>query len=266
MHTSSSSASEQTTTPSVASSTSASSSTSPNGSISVVFPAYQEEEYLPAAVEDVVVGLRNRGVNFEVIVVENGSRDRTREVADELAARFPEVVSLSSPEPDYGRALRLGLMTAQFDFVVNFDVDLYDLSFAERAIAKAQAEGLAVVVGSKRGKDAQDERPLPRKVVTASFTAILRYGFGLKVSDTHGMKVMRRDLVVDLARDCKFGTDLFDTELILRAERAGLKTGEIGVRVEEKRAARTPILNRIVRSLRGLVRLKVALLREGRPK
>jgi glycosyltransferase AglD len=86
----------------------------------------------------------------------------------------------------------------------------------------------------------------------------------LKVSDTHGMKVMRRDDVVEIARHCQFGTDLFDTELILRAERAGLNTGEIGVKVEEKREARTPIANRILRSLRGLVRLKVALLKEAR--
>jgi glycosyltransferase AglD len=233
-------------------------------SVSVVFPAYQEEEYLPSAVTDVVTGLRARGRVFEVIVVENGSKDRTRAVADELAIRFPEVVSMSSPEPDYGKALRAGLLVARNDFIVNFDVDLYDLAFADLAIAKAETEGLAVVVGSKRGKGAEDNRSFLRKLVTATFTGILRLGFGLKVSDTHGMKVMNRAAVVELAKTCKFGTDLFDTELILRAERAGLLTGEIGVKVEEKREARTPILPRVIRSLRGLVRLKLALRREFR--
>ncbi len=231
-------------------------------SLSVVFPAYQEEEYLPSAVNDVVNGLRAAGAEFEVIVVENGSRDRTKEVADELAAQFPEVISMSHHEPDYGKALRAGLMRATKSFVVNFDVDLYDLSFAELAIAKAEKERLAIVVGSKRGAEANDTRPALRKLVTFTFSTILKVGFGLRVSDTHGMKVLRRAQVVPIAQRCEFGTDLFDTELVLRTERAGLRTGEIGVTVEEKRDARTPIVSRIVRSLKGLARLRIALWRE----
>ncbi len=231
-------------------------------SLSVVFPAYQEEDYLPSAVTDVVNGLRASHADFEVIVVENGSRDRTRDVADELAARYPEVISMSHHEPDYGKALRAGLMRASKEFVVNFDVDLYDLSFAERAIVKAEDQRLAIVVGSKRGAGANDERPLLRKVVTFTFSSLLKVGFGLRVSDTHGMKVLRRDVVVPIAEKCLFGTDLFDTELVLRVERSGLNTGEIGVTVEEKRDARTPIVSRITRSLKGLVRLRVALWRE----
>ncbi len=231
-------------------------------SLSVVFPAYQEEDYLPSAVTDVVTGLRAAKADFEVIVVENGSRDRTREVADELAAMYPEVISMSHHEPDYGKALRAGLMRASKEFVVNFDVDLYDLTFAERAIAKAEDQRLAIVVGSKRGPGANDERPFIRKVVTFTFSSLLKVGFGLRVSDTHGMKVLRREAIVPIAQKCLFGTDLFDTELVLRVERSGLKTGEIGVTVEEKRDARTPIVSRITRSLKGLARLRVALWRE----
>ncbi len=231
-------------------------------SLSVVFPAYQEEDYLPSAVTDVVTGLRQVGADFEVIVVENGSRDRTKAVADELAAMFPEVISMSHHEPDYGKALRAGLMRASKTFVVNFDVDLYDLPFAELAIAKAEKERLAIVVGSKRGAEANDTRPFIRKLVTFTFSSILKVGFGLQVSDTHGMKVLRRAQVVPIAQRCEFGTDLFDTELVLRTERAGLRTGELGVTIEEKRDARTPIVSRIVRSLKGLARLRVALWRE----
>ena len=60
----------------------------------------------------------------------------------------------------------------------------------------------------------------------------------------------------------RFGTDLFDTELILRAERAGLPTTEIPVRVEETRPSRSPIVRRVVRSLVGLARLRVVLWRD----
>ena len=237
----------------------------PGESLSIVFPAYQEEQYLASAVTDVVNGLRQSGVQFEVVVVENGSRDATMAVAADLAQRFDEVRALSTGVADYGKALRAGLLTATGTYVVNFDVDLYDLAFAERAIAvMAKPGGASIVVGSKRGDDASDQRHWTRKVVTAVFSGLLRHGFGLKVSDTHGMKVMRRVDVVPLVEQCLFGTDLFDTELVLRVERAGMRTDEVGITVEETRPARTPIVSRIWRSLRGLARLRMALWSEAR--
>ena len=124
--------------------------------------------------------------------------------------------------------------------------------------------GASIVVASKRGEGSNDTRHWTRKVVTGVFSTLLRVGFGLRVSDTHGMKAMRRDDVVDIARDCVFGTDLFDTELILRAERSGLRTAEIGVTIAEMRPARTPIAGRIVRSVAGLGRLWLTLRAEAK--
>lgn len=237
----------------------------PGESLSVIFPAYQEEEYLASATGDVVAGLRQRQLTFEVIIVENGSRDATLAVAEELGRTYPEVRALSTGVADYGKALRAGLLAATGTYVVNFDVDLYDLAFVERAIAVMSVPGgPSIVVGSKRSAESRDERHWTRKVVTAVFSGLLHYGFGLKVSDTHGMKVLRRADVVPLAEQCLFGTDLFDTELVLRTERAGMRTDEVGVTVEETRPARTPIFGRIARSVRGLAKLRVALWREAR--
>jgi len=87
-------------------------------------------------------------------------------------------------------------------------------------------------------------------------------GFGLTVSDTHGMKGMQRATVEPIVRRCKNGTDLFDTELVLRADRAGLAVAEVPVTVEERRPARTPIASRIARTMLGLVRLRIQLWRE----
>lgn len=234
-------------------------------SVSVVFPAYQEEAFLEHAVRAVVDGLRARGRSFEVLVVENGSRDQTRVVADRLAAELPEVFSRSIPEANYGLALKDGLLAASKELVVNFDVDLFSLEFLDEATARISAPGGPdLIVASKRGEGADDRRHWTRKVVTGVFSTLLRQGFGLKVSDTHGMKAMRRQPAQRYAASCLFGTDLFDTELILRLERAGFVTSEIGVRIEETRPARTPILSRIVRSVRGLGTLWLALRREGK--
>jgi len=91
------------------------------------------------------------------------------------------------------------------------------------------------------------------------FATLLRVLFGVRVSDTHGMKVMRRLDVEPFARASTFGRDLFDTELIVRVERAGLPTAEIPVAVRELRPARTSIVRRVPRTLAGLARLAFAL-------
>jgi glycosyltransferase involved in cell wall biosynthesis len=226
-------------------------------------PAHDEEAFLGPTVREVTAGLRGRGRDFEVLVVENGSRDGTAALARDLAGEFPELRILSSPQADYGAALRQGLLTAEGEFVVIFDVDYFDLGFLDRALARmGESDQPAIVVGSKRAPGANDIRPWPRRLVTSGFSMVLRYGFGLRVSDTHGMKLLRRRVVTELAESCRFRTDLFDTELVLRTERAGLRAVEIPVDVEERRPSRSSIASRIPRTLTGLARLRLALWRE----
>ena len=235
--------------------------------ISVVMPAHDEEAFLAAAVGEVVEGLRGLGDAFEIVVVENGSTDSTAAVATKLAEEYPEVRSLSLEHADYGNALRQGFLVAEGRAVAIFDVDYYDLGFLAHALEVLdKPDGPSIVVGSKRGVGAVDGRAWSRQFVTWVFSTVLHAGFGLKVSDTHGMKVLRRDDVVALVQGSRFGTDLFDTELVIRAERAGMRVAELPVVVEETRPSRTSIARRIPRSIVGLARLRLVLWREGRPK
>ena len=231
--------------------------------LTVVMPAFNEAEILETSVKTVVEGLRARPDLFEVVVVENGSTDGTGAIADSLATSFPEVRAEHRADADYGRTLRAGLLCARGDAVVNFDTDFFDLDFLDAAVARVRdPEGPAIVVGSKRGEGATDSRAPIRKLATAVFSTLLRIAFGLHVSDTHGIKAMRRAAVEPYARACNSGQDLFDTELILRVERAGLRTAEIPVGVEELRPARTSIAKRVPRTLLGLVKLRIALFRD----
>ena len=148
---------------------------------------------------------------------------------------------------------------------MNFDVDFCDLGFLTTAVPLIREPGgPAIVVGSKRAVGAHDTRTPLRKLATWMFATLLRVGFGLSVSDTHGVKALRADAVRDLARACISGTDLFDTELVLRAERAGLGVSELPVTVRELRPARSSFLARVPRTLRGLCRLRFVLWRERR--
>lgn len=226
--------------------------------LSVVLPAYNEAELLGSSVRDLAAGLRERSGDFEILVVENGSIDATSQVAHQLAEELPEVRVVSLLEADYGAALRAGLLAIEGERVATFDVDYYDFEFLDRALAVLD-DGGEIVVASKRARGADDRRAWPRRVVTRAFARLIRIFFRSRITDTHGMKVYRRDTIAPIARDCRSTKDLFDTELLLRAERRGAHIVEIPVAVGERRPSRTPIWRRVPRTLLGLVRLRMLL-------
>jgi glycosyltransferase involved in cell wall biosynthesis len=208
--------------------------------------------------------MRRRGRDFEIVVVENGSTDETRDVAEKLAADIDEVRAFSLTSPDYGAALRHGFLNATGTVVTNFDVDYFDLEFLDRSLELLAGDDVVMVVASKRGEGARDTRGVARRTVTAVFSTVLRLAFQLKTLDTHGMKSMQRAPLLPLVDACKSGTDLFDTELVMRIERAGLKVAALPVVVTERRPSRTSMLRRIPRSVNGLGRLWLQFRREAR--
>lgn len=235
--------------------------------LSVILPAYNEAAFLESSVRDLHAGL-SAGEEFEILVVENGSSDDTATVAARLAASLPEVRLLTHPEADYGTALRAGLLAAGGDACVVFNVDYWDLPFMRAALnlvdRGGDGEGPALVVGSKRAPGASDQRGLVRRLATHVFTTLLKAAFEVRVSDTHGMKVMSTAALRPVVERCTSGRDIFDTELVVRAERAGLGVVEIPVAAVETRPARTSFLSRVPRTLADLTRLHRRLAREER--
>ena len=100
---------------------------------------------------------------------------------------------------------------ARGEFAVTFDVDYYELEFVDQALALLESgdEAPVIVVASKRAPGSRDERRWPRRAVTAVFGWILHVGFSLSVSETHGMKMMRRAPIERLLRQCRFAVRSF---------------------------------------------------------
>jgi glycosyltransferase involved in cell wall biosynthesis len=230
---------------------------------SIVIPIHNEAECLADEVGELVGEAQARGIDYELLLAENGSSDETLAIAQALAGSNPRIRALRIPLPDYGAAMKTGMLAGRGDFVVNFDIDFHDVDFMLEAGALLASSDAGIVVGSKLMQGAEDRRSPARHLVSLGFTTILRLLFDRHMDDTHGMKVLRREVVERYAPRTIMTTDLFDTELIIRARRGGVSTRAIPVTVEEKRKPRSSIVRRIPRTMRGLLRLRIALWKEG---
>jgi glycosyltransferase involved in cell wall biosynthesis len=170
--------------------------------LSVVIPIYNEEAILQAAVVDLREQLLEFGWPFEIILAENGSRDGTVSLARSLCEKFPEVQFFSTGEPNYGKALREGILRARGEFVVCDEIDLCLMDFYRRALEIMERDESDLVIGSKTLAGASDERGAYRHAATMFFNGLLRVTLGFKGSDTHGIKAFRRVALLDVVRAC----------------------------------------------------------------
>ncbi|MFZ5893050.1 MAG: glycosyltransferase family 2 protein [Myxococcota bacterium] len=223
--------------------------------VSIVIPVYNEQAILREVVSELVSELRAQPQAFEIILSENGSRDRTVALAQELAGEYPEVRVLSSPEPNYGRALRSGILAARGDIVLCEEIDWCDLDFHRRALGLIESDAAEMVIGSKLLGESRDERPWLRHAASLFYTRLLHVLFDFQCSDTHGLKAMRRERLLPVVRACRVEKDVFASELVIRAGRDGVALREIPVRVHEKRPPSINLLRRVPNVLSNLSRL-----------
>lgn len=229
--------------------------------LSIVVPVHNEAEFIPIGLPDLIKIVDAVDPDAEILLVENGSNDGTADVARQVGGDRIRILELETA--DYGEAMRTGFLAAKGAWVVNFDIDYFSETFLRRVRA---TDGAHIVIGSKRDPGSEDLRPPIRRLATVVFNVLLSTILGSKVSDTHGMKGFHRSVIEELVRTVESRKDLFDTELVIRAERARFKIVEVPVIVEEMRQARSSLVRRVPRTLRGLFRIRAALAAAERDK
>ena len=223
--------------------------------VTIIIPIHNESGFMRPALALIREQVDPLTADYRIILVENGSTDATHEEAMAEAESDPRVTVLRLPIADYGLAIRTGMETAGPEgWLVVFDIDYYSGRFVGQVIEMADDHD--VIIGSKRAPGSQDRRPWFRRLATRVFNLLIRTLTGSGISDTHGMKAVRASTAHRVLPDVRSTKDLFDTELILRAERAGFRIAEVPVVVEELRETRSSLLRRVPRTLRGLILLR----------
>jgi glycosyltransferase involved in cell wall biosynthesis len=224
------------------------------------FPAYNEEENVAETVRRALddVGPLVDG-SIEVLVVDDGSTDRTRAIGEELAAADPRVRVHSQPNRGYGGALRAGFANARGELIGFSDGDLqFDLAEMDRLLRRLDdpARPVDVVIGYRiKRRD-----PPHRIFIAKTYNALVSIGFGLRVRDIDcAMKLFRREVFdgLPLATDSPF----LSAELLIKLRARGERIAQLGVN-HYPRAAGTNTgasFRKILRTFRDLARLRWAL-------
>ena len=222
--------------------------------ISIVIPVYNEVGIITSSVEDLVHSLEALGWSFELILSENGSADATFDLAMSLASRFSHVRAISTNEPNYGKALRLGILESRGRYVICDEIDLCDVRFYRNALAILREDTADMVVGSKLLSGAQDERGWLRNTASQVLNNMLRTLVGFEGTDTHGLKAFRRERLLKVVEACLVEKDLFASELVIRAERS-VRVTEIPLQVIEKRRPSINLIKRVPNVLKNMAKL-----------
>jgi cellulose synthase/poly-beta-1,6-N-acetylglucosamine synthase-like glycosyltransferase len=228
--------------------------------LSVVIPVYNEEAILERQLRRLVEEMRTLKRPFEVLVSANGCKDQTVPIATELMrGDLPELAVLSSPEPNYGAALRLGIEAARGEIVLCDEIDLCDVDFHRRALRRLDHDECEMVIGSKAMPGARDRRPITRRAATKVINGVLWLSLGFQGTDTHGLKAFLREPLLPIVKSCVVDKDLFASELVIRAGRAGLRIQEIPIELEEQRSPPITLVRRVPRVAKDLARLVAAV-------
>jgi glycosyltransferase involved in cell wall biosynthesis len=193
--------------------------------ISVVLPCLNEEAAIGSVVDEAFEGIRRSARSGEVVVVDNGSEDRSAEVAEAHGARV-----VREPQRGYGSAYLTGLAAARGDYVVMGDADgTYPLEDLPSFVSHLES-GDDLVIGSRfngtieRGAMPWANRYLGNPVLTGMLNLL----FGVKVSDAHcGMRAIRRDAIDTL--DLHSTGMEFASEMVFKAYRRGLTVSEVPI-------------------------------------
>ncbi len=195
-------------------------------SLSIFFPAYNEEANIKKTVEEALKVAKSVTDNYEVLVVNDGSGDDTARIVQEIVKKDPHVRLINHAQNQgYGAALMSGFMNATKGWIFFSDADLqFDLSEIEKLIEKT--DKYDVVLGYRKKRN----DPFMRLLNAKGWNVLNRLFFGLKVKDIDcAFKLFRADAIKPILHEIESRGAMISAELLVRLHRAGYEFAEVGV-------------------------------------
>src|SRR4051794_270888 len=230
--------------------------------LDVVIPVHDEEADLEPCLRRLHRHLsEQQPYPFRITVAENASTDRTVEVARRVAAELPGIEVLVLPEAGRGRALRTAWLASDASVLVYMDVDLStDLNALLPLVAPLISGHSDLAIGTRLSPSSRVVRGAKREVISRSYNLLLRGTLATRLSDAQcGFKAIRADVarrLLPLVEDTGW---FFDTELLVLAERSGLRIHEVPVDWIDDPDSRVDIVRTAKADLAGIVRMLRAL-------
>jgi len=226
--------------------------------VDIVIPVYNEEHDLERNVCRLYAYLLGSfPFSFRITIADNASTDGTWQVAKMLEALLPEIRALHLDEKGRGRALRTAWSGSNATVLAYMDVDLStDLSALLPLVAPLISGHSDVAIGSRLTRSSRVERGAKREIISRCYNVLLHATLASRFSDAQcGFKAIRADRARQLLPSVEDSGWFFDTELLVLAERSGLRIHEVPVDWADDPDSRVELLPTIVADLRGIVRL-----------
>ena len=237
-----------------------------SATIDIVIPVLNEESALPHCVAKLFAFIeQHHEWKWGVVIADNGSVDRTPEIAAELSEKYNGLLISRLGERGRGRALKKAWSESDADVRLYMDVDLStDLEALPRLVTSIACEGYEVAIGSRLSKGSQVlNRSLKREITSRGYNALIHLLFPLtKFKDAQcGFKAVSRKAAENLVPLVEDNAWFFDTELLLLAGKADYAIKEIPVHWKDDPDTRVRIISTAWEDIKGLLRLRL----RGRP-
>lgn len=226
--------------------------------LSVFFPAYNEEKNIKDAVLKAIAVLEKIVEKWEIIVVDDGSRDETGNIVKNLQKKHKNLSLIThTPNRGYGAALKSGLYNAKYSWIAYTDADgQFDFAEISNFIEKQRQTNADLVIGYYLKRQVSFYRILGSKVWELAVFLL----FGLKAKDIDcGFKLIKKEVIDKIPRLQAERGPFITSELLIKAKNAGFKIVEVGVSHYPRKAGKSTgtSLKVIIGGLKDLIKLKV---------
>ncbi|MBL7169613.1 MAG: glycosyltransferase family 2 protein [Candidatus Aenigmarchaeota archaeon] len=228
--------------------------------ICIVVPVYNEEEQLELSVEKILEVCKKNYRNFEIIIADNASIDKTLKIAKKLSKKYKQVKYIHLDQKGRGRALKKAWTTTDADIICYMDVDLStDLKYL-KPLTNAIEDGYDISFGSRHQKQSQLKRSLKRDILSKGYNFLLKLFLNVRFDDAQcGFKAINKRVGKNLIPEIENNEWFFDTELLVKGERLGYRLKEVPVKWIEDKESTVKIRETVESYLRNIFRLKKEL-------